>query len=77
LYLRAQQPTLAIQEAELALAEDPDDTSALYQEILARRRSGDTAAVPALTARLEKARRANQQQQEKTDRYRLETTPAP
>lgn len=72
LYIRAKQPTLAIQQAELALAQDPNDQTALYQEIMARRRSGDTGQIAALTARLNDIRRSNGRKQQNTDRYRLQ-----
>jgi tetratricopeptide (TPR) repeat protein len=72
LYIRAKQPKLAIQQAELALAEDPNDQVALYQEIMARRRSGDTSQIQALTARLNEIRKKNGSRQQATDRYRLQ-----
>ncbi len=72
LYIRAKQPKLAIQEAELALAQDPNDQVALYQEIMARRRSGDTTRIEALTARLNEIRKENGRKQQDADRYRLQ-----
>ncbi len=72
LYLRAKQPKLAINEAELALAQDPNDQDALYQEILARRRSGDTSQLAALLDRLNELRRSNERKQQTLDRYRLQ-----
>jgi tetratricopeptide (TPR) repeat protein len=72
LYLRAKQPRLAMQEAELALALDPNDQDALYQEIMARRRSGETAELPGLVARFNGIRKANAQKQQDVDRYRLQ-----
>ncbi len=75
LYVRSNQPALAIQQAELALALNPSDQDALYQEIMARRRSGETAKIPALTARLMEARSENQRQQQNADRYRLQEEP--
>ncbi len=72
LYVRAKQPGLAVQEAELALAQDPNDQDALYQEILVRRRSGDTAQLQALTLRFNEARKENEKRQQATDRYRLQ-----
>ena len=77
LYVRAKQPALAIDEAELALAQDPDDQVALYQEIMARRRSGKTDQLPALIARLDTVRRHNEQRQQNVDRYRLQDAAAP
>lgn len=72
LYIRAKQPKLAIQQAELALAEDPNDQVALYQEIMARRRSGDTATIEDLTARLNEIRKEYGRKQQVADRYRLQ-----
>ena len=71
LYVRSNQPKLAIAEAEAALALDPNDQSALFQEILARRRSGDASGVKALTARLDDAHKASELRQQKVDRYGL------
>ncbi len=72
LYVRASRPQLAIREAELALAQDPNDEAALFQELMARRRSGDTESIQSLTARLKTARTQNAQNQQVTDRYRLQ-----
>ncbi len=68
LYLRAKQPAMAIGEAELALAQDPDDQNALYQEIMARRRSGHTAPLEKLIERFNRVRHANEQKQQQIDR---------
>ena len=70
--MRAKQPQLAIKEAELALASDPYDEGALFQELMARRRSGDTGVIQGLTARLKAARAENSKNQQKNDRYRLQ-----
>ncbi len=72
LYVRTKQPQLAIQEAELALASDPEDVSALYQELMAKRSSGDTKEIKALTLKLEKARKVAAQRQQSIDRYQLQ-----
>ncbi len=74
LYVRAKQPALAVQQAELALAQDPQDQDALYQEIMARRISGDREQVMLLTQRLNEARRLNGQRQQAADRYQLQDT---
>ncbi len=71
LYVRSNQMKLAVAEAEAALALDPDDQSALYQDILARRRLGETTEVIALTAKLNEARKSAQLRQQKVDRYGL------
>jgi hypothetical protein len=72
LYLRAQQPQLAIQQAELALAQDPNDQNALYQEMIALRNSGRKDQIQSLTARFNDARKSNAKRQQDTDRYRLQ-----
>ncbi len=72
LYVRANQPELAIEQAEMALALDPNDQDALYQEIMARRRSGDTSQVQALTTRFNEARKENGRRQQNSDRYHLQ-----
>ena len=72
LYVRAKQPELAIEQAELALTKDPDDEIALYQELMAKRSSGDTLQIKALTAKLEEARKQAGRRQEIADKYRLQ-----
>ena len=72
LYMRSGQPQLAIEQAERTLAEDPNDESALYQELQARRRLGEKSALPGLTARLQAARQENARKQQRVDRYRLQ-----
>ena len=72
LYVRAKQPELAIQQAELALGQDPYDQIALYQELMAKRSSGDTSQIKALTAKLEEARKQAGRRQEIVDKYRLQ-----
>jgi len=77
LYLRAKKPKLAIQQAELGLAINPNDQAALYQEIQARRRSGDASQIQTLTQRLNEARKENGRRQQKADRYRLQEEVSP
>lgn len=77
LYLRAKQPELAIKEAELALSINPNDDSALYQELMAKRRAGKTAEIESLTARLKTMREQNAKAVVKTDRYRLQDNVTP
>jgi tetratricopeptide (TPR) repeat protein len=72
LYIRAKQPELAIQQAELALVQDPNDQSALYQEMMALRNSGRKDQIQSLTARFSDARKSNARRQQDTDRYRLQ-----
>ena len=75
LYVRNNQLKLAIEQSEAALALDPEDQEALYQELLARRRLGETAEIKALTARLIQARQRNAEKQQQIDRYNLEEEP--
>jgi tetratricopeptide (TPR) repeat protein len=72
LYIRAQQPKLAIQQAEMALALDPHDQTAIFQELMAWRRTGDTSHIESLTARLNEVRKENGRKQQVVDRYRLQ-----
>ena len=71
LYMRSRQPALAIERAERVLAQNPNDESALYQALLARRRLGQTQSLDALTARLVAARKENAAKQEFVSHYRL------
>jgi tetratricopeptide (TPR) repeat protein len=71
LYVRAKQPELAIQHAKLALALDPNDPVAIYQELMASRHSGDRTQIQALTVRLNVAREETARRQQSVDRYRL------
>ncbi len=75
LYVRSNQFKLAIEQAEAALAIDPNDQEALYQELLSRRRLGETAKIGALTARLNDARRTNAEKQQRIGRYSLQDEP--
>ena len=75
LYIRASRPDLAIQQAELALAQDPNDQAALYQEMIALRNSGKKDQIRSLTARFNDARRINEKRQQESDRYRLQDEP--
>ena len=71
LYVRAQQPALAIEQAKLALAQDPNDQEAIYQELMASRHSGDQAAIKALVSRLNEVRKQNEDKQHAIGQYRL------
>ena len=72
LYLRANNPKLAIKEAEVALKIDPNDDAALYQELMATRRAGNKAETELLTQRLKAMREQNANSREVSDRYRLQ-----
>lgn len=67
LYLQDNQPNRTVTEAEAALRINPDDETALYQEMMARLRLGQTADVQSLVQRLKAVhqRSAEQQQQKK------------
>ena len=72
LYVRTKQPELAIQQAKLAIAQDPDDEIAIYQELMATRGSGDARQIKILTAKLEEARKQVGLRQQTADKYRLQ-----
>ncbi|MDQ2842909.1 MAG: hypothetical protein M3Y72_18100 [Acidobacteriota bacterium] len=72
LYIRAKQPERAIQHAKLALALDPYDTVAIYQEILGLRGSGDRGQIQKLVAKLSSARKEEGRRQQDADRYHLQ-----
>ena len=76
LYVRTNQLRQAVEQAKAALALDPNDQEALYQELLSRRRLGDTAEIKALTTRLNAARSTNAERQQKSGRYSLQEDPA-
>lgn len=71
LYLHANQPKRAVEEAQAALRVDPTDDVALYHEIMARRRLGQTAQVQTLVKELAAMRRSNAQRQKAHHRYVL------
>jgi tetratricopeptide (TPR) repeat protein len=71
LYLRANQPQRAATEAEAALKIDPSDDTALYQEVMARRRLGQTAEVQKLVQRLTELRRSKAAEQKQKKGYVL------
>lgn len=77
LYLRANEPKLALEQANLALLNDPNDQDALYQKLLAARHLGDRAAVQELSKQFEGIRRANDEHQKILDRFRLEKVKEP
>jgi tetratricopeptide (TPR) repeat protein len=71
LYLGSAHFALAIEQAEAALAQDPNDESAIYQEMMARKHMGDLQGSKELVARLQAARKANAEKKQIRDRYRL------
>jgi tetratricopeptide (TPR) repeat protein len=60
LLLKTNQFTEVVDQAGIALTRDPDDQSALYQEIQAQRRLGNKEATQALVKRLEELKRRQQ-----------------
>jgi tetratricopeptide (TPR) repeat protein len=69
LLLKTNQYAQVIDQAGIALQRDPNDQSALYQEIQAQRRLGNKEALPALVSRLDELKR---QQQVSQAQYLLE-----
>ena len=60
LLLKTNQYTEVIHQVEIALQHDPADQSAIYQEIQAQRRLGNTQAIQPLVKRLEDLKRQQQ-----------------
>lgn len=71
LYLRQNNPRKALLEAQEALKMNPTDDVALYHEIMARRRLGQTAEVKVLVKKLALMRKENTQRQRAGHRYVL------
>ncbi len=71
LYLRAGQPQRAAEQAETARKIDPADETALYQEIMAKRRLGQTAEVQKLVQQLAVLQKTNTDQQRQRKGYVL------
>jgi tetratricopeptide (TPR) repeat protein len=77
LWLRAEQPQRALKQALAALKIRPDDDVALYQEILARRKLGQTVQAQALVQQLEVLRSRHAQEQKQGRHYILQEEPGP
>jgi tetratricopeptide (TPR) repeat protein len=75
LWLRANQPQRAAEQAEAALKIRPDDDAALYQEIMARRRLGQTAQVQVLVKQLTAIRSQNAGKEKEKHHYVLQEKP--
>jgi tetratricopeptide (TPR) repeat protein len=71
LYLRRNDPQKALAEAQAALKIHPTDDVALYHEIMARRRLGQTAEVGKLVKDLAQMRKENAQRQKAGQRFVL------
>lgn len=75
LWLRVQQPQKALEQAQAALKIQPDDDVALYHEIMARRRLGQTDQVQALVKQLATMRSENAQKEKAGHHYMLQEEP--
>ncbi len=71
LYLESGDIAKAIEQSRLAVKENPEDQSAVYHLILALRRSGDTADLPALTRRLAELRTSAMKREGEERRFSL------
>ncbi len=75
LWLRANQPQRALEQAEAALRIQPNDDVALYHEIMARRRLGQTDQIQPLLKQLTAMRSENAQKERASHRYVLQEEP--
>lgn len=75
LWLRANQPQKALEQAQAALKIAPNDDVALYHEIMARRRLGQKEQVDALVKQLAEMRSENAQKETAGHRYVLQEGP--
>jgi tetratricopeptide (TPR) repeat protein len=73
LYMRSGNASAAKQQAEEALKRNPDDTAAIYQEMMADRKLGQKGDVDGLVARLKQIK---QSEQETTTKYLLQDVPS-
>ena len=74
-YLDSAQTELAIRECRLALAQSPEDQTALYRLVLALRKSKDQSEIPDLLKRLAKARQNAAREEAERNRYKLVVVP--
>lgn len=72
LWLRVNQPKRALEEAEAALKIQPNDDAALYHEIMARRKLGQTQGMQKLVEQLVAMRSQNAQRERASHHYVLE-----
>ncbi len=72
LYVRAKQPKLAVEQAEQALALNPNDEQALYQELMARRQTESRAELGRLTERLKAVREERERKESNATQYGLQ-----
>jgi tetratricopeptide (TPR) repeat protein len=73
LYMRSGNASAAKQQAEEALKRNPDDSAAIYQEMMADRKLGQKGDVDELVARLKQIK---QSEQETTTKYLLQDVPS-
>jgi tetratricopeptide (TPR) repeat protein len=75
LWLRANQPQKALDQAQAALKIAPNDDVALYHEIMARRRLGQNEQVQTLVKQLTAMRSENSRKDTESHRYVLKEAP--
>ncbi|MGC2636067.1 MAG: tetratricopeptide repeat protein [Acidobacteriaceae bacterium] len=75
LFLRANQPQKALEQAQAALKIAPHDDAALYHEIMARRRLGQNEEVQALVKQLAVMRSENARRETASHHYVLQEGP--
>ncbi len=73
-YLQAGNYEQAIKESKAVLATDPENQEALYHMVLALKKTGRTADLPALTRRLIQLREADKETKSRMVRYELVET---
>lgn len=76
LWLRVNQPKRALEEAEAALKIQPDDDTALYHVIMARRKLGQTEGLQKLVQQFAAMRTQNAQKKRASRHYVLEEAPS-
>jgi tetratricopeptide (TPR) repeat protein len=75
LWLRVEEPQKALEQAQAALKIQPDDDVALYHEIMARRRLGQSEQVETLVKELAIMRAQNSQKERAGHHYMLQEEP--
>lgn len=76
LWLQVNQPKQALEEAEAALKIQPNDDAALYHEIMARRRLGQTQGMQKLVQQFAAMRSQNAERERARHHYVLEEEPS-
>lgn len=76
LWLRVNQPKRALEQAEAALKIQPDDDTALYHVIMARRKLGQTEGLQKLVQQFAAMRSQNAQRKQASRHYVLEEGPS-